>query len=99
MGSWLRACRTRIVPFTLHANANPPPDQKQQDWTYQAGSDEGEGVDWCTTAEAAPKWTSEKGSVMLDGHPVFLKGINWCAFAWKRGYICASVLLPEPISA
>lgn len=58
---------------------------RSQDFGYQAGSDGGEGVNWCTAPGAAPRWTSEKGSVMMDGHPVWLKGINWCVLCVLHG--------------
>lgn len=74
VGRRRRVAQGRSPPRTPH---HTPP---AQDFGYQAGSDGGEGVNWCTTPGNAPEWTSERGSVMLDGHPVWLKGINWCVW-------------------
>lgn len=77
VGRALGLVHGRILPTKAQPQTSPDP-HTTQDWAYQAGSDEGEGTSWCTMAGAAPNWTSEKGSVMLDGRPIFLKGINWC---------------------
>lgn len=71
--------------LSLIPNAPHPPEYAQKgtqygdltpekDFSYKGG---GGAADWCTTPNQAVRWTSEKGSVMLNGHPIWLKGINW----------------------
>lgn len=50
---------------------------RERDFGYNGGAGEGEEIDWCGQAGQRARWTSERGSVMLEGRPVFLKGINW----------------------
>lgn len=59
---------------------------REMDFGYQGGAG-GEEIGWCSQPGQRVKWTSERGSVMLDGRPMFLKGINWCVVCgvWGLG--------------
>lgn len=50
----------------------------EKDFSYDAAASAAAGPpDWCLGPGEAHKYTSEKGSVMLNGHPLYLKGLNW----------------------
>jgi len=50
----------------------------EKDFSYDPAVSAAAGPpDWCVGAGEAYKYTSEKGSVMLNGHPLYLKGLNW----------------------
>lgn len=55
---------------------------REKDFAYRGGVGEGEAIDWCGKPGERARWTSERGSIMLEGRPVFLKGINWWVGWW-----------------
>jgi len=50
----------------------------EKDFAYDPAASAAAGPpDWCVGAGETYKYTSEKGSIMLNGHPLYLKGLNW----------------------
>lgn len=50
-----------------------------KDFSYDPVGGAGK-ADWCLGSADEHRYTSERGSIMLNGHPLFLKGINWYGF-------------------
>ncbi len=91
VGRWIDGLRVHVFTHTLASSLTGSTrtlfllDRSHtQDFNYQPGDADGKEMSWCSPAGQRVKWTSERGSVMLDGRPVFLKGINWCVRCRRR---------------
>lgn len=76
--------KVRLIPAPpKQPPYRPKGDEFQQitpekDFSYDPAASAAAGPpDWCVGAGEAYKYTSEKGSIMLNGHPLYLKGMNW----------------------